>query len=129
VIKKPREGDGLMVKVEEENGENRKEGEKCDVVKSRVAKELSHSSMHVKKEKKGLFLDKLLPKNYFAGWSEKKTFFDGIRRKICCFEDRDIESEAGSSFFEAKRFSKEIQGSREFYYLCQLVIYLGVTPY
>jgi len=56
-----------MVKVEEEKGENRKEREKCEVVESRVSKELSHSPIHVKKENKGLFFYKLLPKNYFAG--------------------------------------------------------------
>jgi len=72
--------------------------------------------MHVKREKKGLFFDKLLPKSYFAGWPEEKTFFDGIRRKICCFEDRDIKPEARRIFFEAKRLAKEIQGYREFYY-------------
>jgi len=36
----------------------------------------------------------LLPKNYFAGWSEKKTLFEGIRRKMCCFEEKDIELKA-----------------------------------
>ena len=42
----------------------------------------------------------MLPKSYFARWPEKKTFFDGVRRKICCFEDRDMEPEAGSSFLK-----------------------------
>jgi len=45
-----------MVKVEEENGEHRKEGEKCEVVESRVSKELSHSPMHVKKRKEMIIL-------------------------------------------------------------------------
>jgi len=38
-----------MEKVEEEKREDRKEGEKYEVVKSRVPKELSHSHMPVKK--------------------------------------------------------------------------------
>jgi len=65
-----------------------KREKKCEVVESRVSKELSHSLMHVRKENKRLFPDKLLPKNYFAGWPEKNTFFEGIKRKICCFEDK-----------------------------------------
>jgi len=98
-----------MVKVEEDKGENRKEGYKCEVVESRVSKELSDSHVHVKTEKKGLFYDKLLPKNYFARWLEKKTFFDGIRRKICCFENRDIELEVGSSLLKLKYLPKKFK--------------------
>jgi len=64
---KTREENGEMVKIEKEKGENRKEGEKCEVVESRVSKELSHSLMHVRKEKKRLFPHNLFPKNYFAG--------------------------------------------------------------
>jgi len=41
--------------LREKKGENRKEGEKYEVVESGVSKELSHSFMPIKEEKKGLF--------------------------------------------------------------------------
>jgi len=65
--------------------------------------------MHVRKEKKRLFPDKLLPKNYFAGWPEKKTFFEGIKRKIYCFEDRDIDPEVESNFLKLKDLPKKFR--------------------
>jgi len=40
----------------------------------------------------------LLPKNYFAGWPEKKIYFDEVRRKICCFKNKYGDKEGGSSF-------------------------------
>jgi len=111
---KTREENGEMVKIEKENGENRKEGEKCEVVESRVSKELSHSLMHVRKEKKRLFPDKLLPKSYFAGWPEKKSFFEGIKMKICCFEDRDIDLEVESNSFNLKDLPKKFRDPGSF---------------
>ena len=91
---KTREENGEMVKVEKEKEKNKEEGENCEIVE--IAKEISHRN--IKKEKEGLFSDNLLPKNYFAGWPEKKTYFDEVRRKICCFKNKYGEKEAGSSF-------------------------------
>jgi len=86
---KIKEGDGEMVKVEEEKGENRKEGEKYEVVESGVSKELSHSFMPIKEEKKGFFFsDKLLPKNYFAGWSEKNNYLIELKGRCVALKKR-----------------------------------------
>ena len=91
---KTREENGEMVKVEKEKGKNKEEGDNCEIVE--IAKEIFHRN--IKKEKEGLFSDNLLPKNYFAGWPEKKTYFDEVRRKICCFKNKYGEKEARSSF-------------------------------
>ena len=39
----------------------------------------------LKKKRKDFFFCKLLTKSYFVGWPEKKSLFEGIRRKICFF--------------------------------------------
>ena len=56
----------------------------------------------------------MLPKNYFVGWLEKKTFFDGIRRKICCFQDKDIKLEVGRNFLNPKDLPKKFRDPGSF---------------
>jgi len=38
----------------------------------------------------------------------EKNFFERIRRKMCCFEEKDIEQEAGNGFFEAEKLPQKI---------------------
>jgi len=57
--------------------------------------------------------------NYFQknilhhGW-KKKAFFEGNKSKICCFQDRDIESEAESNFLKPKDLSKKFRDPGSF---------------
>jgi len=91
-----------MVEVEKEKGENRKEGEKCEVVESSISKELSHSPMHVKK------------KDYFLINCFQKIILQHGRRKIHSLMELEgryvvLNKNRGGSwkqFFEAKRLVK-----------------------
>ena len=115
-----------MVKVEIENNELKREGDeekkrrkrkvegKKEVEERSVTKELFHSLIPIKKENKGFFLTNCFQKFILQDGRRKKSLFEGVRKKMCCFEERDIKSEAGSCTLIQNDLLKKIQGFREF---------------
>jgi len=97
-----------MVKVEE------KRGGKYKVKESEVSKELYHSHMPVKKEENNFLLINFFQKVSLLDVQRKKKTFEGIKRKMCCFEGKDIKSEAGSSSLKLKDLPKKLKDPGSF---------------
>jgi len=104
-----REEDEEKSKEKRKEEENNKKSENED---KSVRKDLSYPPIPEKKNKKGCFFNKLLPKNYF--WPKKKSLFEKGRRKMCCFEERDIKPEAGSNTLIQKDFLKKFKDPGSF---------------
>jgi len=89
--------------------EIKKEG-KYEVEEMSVIKDLSYPHIPVKKKRiKDFFMINCFQNIILQDGWRKKSLFEGIKRKMCCFEEREIESEAGSSTLKQKDLLKKFK--------------------